>query len=836
MALLKIITFSAVASALPEDAVQLLQSSTISANGEISNLGVDVAEFEEEADFPIPGKRNKLLIDFEWGDVSEREWFELDCNPIIRGIGGFTDAHQKAGGVCLKWNPTAENGKMLVYPAMRRDCETSISYFSYGAMNYQFGKPPVNPGYKVVNVEWQKWCPGPNLQVGHDKCKETPQNVEWAPYRLGYCWNNRVDANSDSVPETEWHWTAGKGPLGDSEAGCVKDRPIRQTGEPWEWNTFFHSDNVWCPSPQCLSNTYQNKNGLKGWLQNYLYKSGSAKYFMCRSGKIPSDTPDEFCTDNLHETLIQYCPVESQVPFKPVAQDLLRSWPLDGASIATGYHVYNQTLYTGKLPAVGSHENLLMTDQNWDEFDCEEFFSGRNRMNDDLIDSYGGACVSTVNDKDKNRKEFLLVLGLMRTECDYGIDVIRGDIASGDNLKINNQGDYYHQTKWCPACHFANDPAVCDNAPTDRVGTRDWGWCWSDRARLGSSSVANDWAFRFYEWKECTKWENIQLGWVFCSTPSSHSYYYPQHQNFKCTPEYAAKGFCDMSKGNKYFTQYNSNLLEDSSVIWPWPSAADMVTNERSATSCRKWTKENGWSEPTTTTTTTTTPSCETTPPLVFSSVSGDLDSRGGLRFPNVKAGLDLIMRTTEQGAYTSADSTFNGLVGSDFARINVKCGTGVVVEAITVKTGTMEPVSQEHIAFTLYDMDEGKRGKGRVSLQSCSTDAASFPSDTELSAFEANGCILIGSCKQGKKKNDPTSLGGLTADHTKRSVSLFWSNTARITFKLSVGAGTGGRNFQFAFAPTNACLPGVDNSFRPAECCPTGACQNSIDFVEPSR
>jgi hypothetical protein len=154
--------------------------------------------------------------------------------------------------------------------------------------------------------------------------------------------------------------------------------------------------------------------------------------------------------------------------------------------------------------------------------------------------------------------------------------------------------------------------------------------------------------------------------------------------------------------------------------------------------------------------------------------VSGDLDSREGLRFPNVKSGVDLIMRTVTQGAYTPANAGLNGLVGGDFARINVKCGTDVVIEAITVASGTMNPVVQDSIAFTLYDMDEGKRYKGRVALQSCGITGASFPANTELSAVEANGCILVGSCVKGKKGNDPTSLGSLTDDHTKRSASLF--------------------------------------------------------------
>merc|ERR1719197_1885501 len=132
-----------------------------------------------------------------------------------------------------------------------------------------------------------------------------------------------------------------------------------------------------------------------------------------------------------------------------------------------------------------------------------------------------------------------------------------------------------------------------------------------------------------------------------------------------------------------------------------------------------------------------------------------------------------------------------------------------------------MEPAGKEYNDFSLFDMDEGKRYKGRVSLQTCSATGASFPANTELSAFEANGCMLVGSCVKGKKGNDPTALSALTDDHTKRSASLFWANTARITFKLAVGAGSGGRNFQFAFVPTNACLPGVDNSFRPPQCCP---------------
>jgi hypothetical protein len=302
------------------------------------------------------------------------------------------------------------------------------------------------------------------------------------------------------------------------------------------------------------------------------------------------------------------------------------------------------------------------------------------------------------------------------------------------------------------------------------------------------------------------------------------------------TPLAACHDLCK-SHGSTYFEsgtagRHHANNCVCAKVSQTMPPNPDGNANWNIYTVCPK---------PTTTTTTlaaTTAPaagpSCDSTEPLVFSTVSGDLDSRGGLRFPNVKAGVDLVMRTVEQGAYTAVDASLNGLVGGDFARINVKCGSDVTVEAITVKTGTVEPVVQTSIAFTLFDMDEGKRQKGRVSLQTCSATGASFPSNTELSAFETNGCILVGSCAKGKKGNDPTALSTLTEDHSTRAASLFWANTARITFKMAVGAGAGGRNFQFAFVPTNACLPGADNDFRPPVCCPKGVCQNSLDFVPP--
>jgi len=175
----------------------------------------------------------------------------------------------------------------------------------------------------------------------------------------------------------------------------------------------------------------------------------------------------------------------------------------------------------------------------------------------------------------------------------------------------------------------------------------------------------------------------------------------------------------------------------------------------------------------------------------------------------------------------------------SDFGIVNVMTGTDTEVEMRFVETGTDNPTVLENIAFSLYDMDEGKKGKGRVSMQLCDAVGAAFPADSELAVYESEGCYHITSCLRGAKGNEPSSVAAVGVEGAKRTASFWFERAARLSFKLEVTEGFGGRNFMFAFEPSNACQPSYEVDFLPPSCCPAESleddCDNAvIDFVPP--
>jgi len=207
-----------------------------------------------------------------------------------------------------------------------------------------------------------------------------------------------------------------------------------------------------------------------------------------------------------------------------------------------------------------------------------------------------------------------------------------------------------------------------------------------------------------------------------------------------------------------------------------------------------------------------------------------------GLRYASVTDGVDLVVKPLKPHL-AAADS---GML-SDFGIVNVMTGTTTEVEMRFVQAGTDTPTVLENIAFSLYDMDEGKKGKGRVSFQLCDAVGAAFPGDSELAVYESDGCYHITSCLRGAKGNEPSSVAAVDAEGAKRTASFWFERAARLSFKLEVTAGHGGRNFMFAFEPSNACQANYEIDFLPPSCCPAESaeddCDNAvIDFVPPEK
>jgi hypothetical protein len=166
---------------------------------------------------------------------------------------------------------------------------------------------------------------------------------------------------------------------------------------------------------------------------------------------------------------------------------------------------------------------------------------------------------------------------------------------------------------------------------------------------------------------------------------------------------------------------------------------------------------------------------------------------------------VDLVLTT--DGTFTPSKPSRNGKTGA-FGRLNVKCGTSVSVKMRVVDSESGDPVTLERVALTWYDLDEGKRGKGRASVTTCGSTGAIVSTNTELTVVRSGACSTATSSVAGTGKDNPTSPQQLDHLQISRALTLPFVGVSEWTSTLSLDPGHKGRNFLFAIEPSVACGP----------------------------
>lgn len=164
---------------------------------------------------------------------------------------------------------------------------------------------------------------------------------------------------------------------------------------------------------------------------------------------------------------------------------------------------------------------------------------------------------------------------------------------------------------------------------------------------------------------------------------------------------------------------------------------------------------------------------------------------------------VDLVV-TTDSDFKTNKASR-NGNAGP-FGIVNVKCGTSVTVTMKVVDSENGQPVTLDTVAVTWYDLDEGKKGKGRASVTTCGSTGAIISENTELTVKRQGQCSTSTSSVAGTGKDNPTSPKTLDAVQIARAVTLPFKGVSEWTSTLSLAKGHKGRNFLFAIEPSVAC------------------------------
>merc|ERR1711957_367863 len=154
---------------------------------------------------------------------------------------------------------------------------------------------------------------------------------------------------------------------------------------------------------------------------------------------------------------------------------------------------------------------------------------------------------------------------------------------------------------------------------------------------------------------------------------------------------------------------------------------------------------------------------------------------------------VDLVMTT--DGTFKTSKPSRNGKSGA-FGVVNVKCGSTLTVNMKVVDSETGTPVTLDSVALTWYDLDEGKKEKGRATVTACGSTGAIMSENTELTVKREGDCSSSTSSVPGTGKDNPTSPHKLNSVQIARAVTLPFKGVSEWSSTLSLAKGYKGRNF----------------------------------------
>merc|ERR1719157_429962 len=125
-------------------------------------------------------------------------------------------------------------------------------------------------------------------------------------------------------------------------------------------------------------------------------------------------------------------------------------------------------------------------------------------------------------------------------------------------------------------------------------------------------------------------------------------------------------------------------------------------------------------------------------------------------------------------------------------------------MKAVDSETGG--PVVLDAVALTWYDLDEGKKEKGRATVTTCGSTGAMVSENTELTVIREGDCSKATSSVAGTGKDNPKSPHTLDSIQLSRSLTLPFKQVSEWSSTLSLAKGPKGRNFMFAIEPSVAC------------------------------
>jgi len=173
--------------------------------------------------------------------------------------------------------------------------------------------------------------------------------------------------------------------------------------------------------------------------------------------------------------------------------------------------------------------------------------------------------------------------------------------------------------------------------------------------------------------------------------------------------------------------------------------------------------------------------------------------------FPMGDRKIDLIV-SDASGTYAASKPNKNGLV-DDLGRIAVNTGSSVTLQFTLVDSDDGLPVDVSELAFSVFDLDTGKKGKSAEIVELCDVASTMVTATSELDQAVHHACRKFTATVPGTGADNPSSSSGLTIEQADRSVTFGLTPRSSFLVKFAVGQGWGQRLFLFALHPGVACV-----------------------------
>lgn len=168
---------------------------------------------------------------------------------------------------------------------------------------------------------------------------------------------------------------------------------------------------------------------------------------------------------------------------------------------------------------------------------------------------------------------------------------------------------------------------------------------------------------------------------------------------------------------------------------------------------------------------------------------------------------MDLVVTPAEGHSCGRATNAKNGAKSADIGRIGVQAGTEATFNFAFVKGSTDTPATPESLMFSFLDIDQGKKGKQRESVEVCGAVNAFVTDNSELDQSKTGNCIKFTSTTHGTGVDNPDRADSMSDSQRARTVAF---QIAGSSFQATLGVSKKGRNprrFMFAGNPTVACV-----------------------------